>query len=100
MIKLKSYQRLRLAPEPTQAKRPIRLRQASDRDDFKYPNGIGPGVYDIHSPNKGIDQLHVGARRFDRDDVRVHVRNPGNDVVTSHLGVTFYGVEDGAGKQH
>ncbi len=20
-------------------------------DDFKYPNGIGPGVYDIHSPN-------------------------------------------------
>jgi 5-methyltetrahydropteroyltriglutamate--homocysteine methyltransferase len=20
-------------------------------DDFKYPNAIGPGVYDIHSPN-------------------------------------------------
>jgi len=20
-------------------------------DDFEYPNGIGPGVYDIHSPN-------------------------------------------------
>jgi len=22
-----------------------------DFDDFKYPNEIGPGVYDIHSPN-------------------------------------------------
>lgn len=20
-------------------------------EDFRYPNGIGPGVYDIHSPN-------------------------------------------------
>jgi 5-methyltetrahydropteroyltriglutamate--homocysteine methyltransferase len=27
-------------------------------DDFKYPNGIGPGVYDIHSPNIP-DEAHI-----------------------------------------
>jgi 5-methyltetrahydropteroyltriglutamate--homocysteine methyltransferase len=27
-------------------------------DDFKYPNQIGPGVYDIHSPNIP-DQAHI-----------------------------------------
>ena len=30
---------------------------------FQYPNGIGPGVYDIHSPNIPTEQQIVGLMR-------------------------------------
>jgi 5-methyltetrahydropteroyltriglutamate--homocysteine methyltransferase len=38
-------------------------------EDFQYPNGIGPGVYDIHSPNvpdkqQIIELLQAAARRI------------------------------------
>ena len=32
-------------------------------DDFKYPNGIGPGVYDIHSPNIPTEEHMVHLMR-------------------------------------
>ncbi|MCD2516929.1 5-methyltetrahydropteroyltriglutamate--homocysteine S-methyltransferase [Massilia sp. G4R7] len=32
-------------------------------DDFRYPNGIGPGVYDIHSPNVPSRAQIVGLMR-------------------------------------
>jgi 5-methyltetrahydropteroyltriglutamate--homocysteine methyltransferase len=32
-------------------------------DNFKYPNGIGPGVYDIHSPNIPTEQHMVNLMR-------------------------------------
>ncbi|OQD04898.1 5-methyltetrahydropteroyltriglutamate--homocysteine methyltransferase, partial [Burkholderia cenocepacia] len=32
-------------------------------DDFKYPNEIGPGVYDIHSPNIPTQDHIVGLMR-------------------------------------
>jgi 5-methyltetrahydropteroyltriglutamate--homocysteine methyltransferase len=38
-------------------------------DDFAYPNGIGPGVYDIHTPNipsreQIVDLMRAAARRI------------------------------------
>ena len=38
-------------------------------DDFKYPNEIGPGVYDIHSPNIPTRGAH---RRPDEEGGRAH----------------------------
>jgi len=32
-------------------------------EDFRYPNGIGPGVYDIHSPNIPSQEQIVGLMR-------------------------------------
>lgn len=46
-------------------------------EDFRYPNGIGPGVYDIHSPNVPnrdaiIELIHKAARRIPPEQLWVN----------------------------
>jgi 5-methyltetrahydropteroyltriglutamate--homocysteine methyltransferase len=46
-------------------------------EDFRYPNGIGPGVYDIHSPNVPdqdgiIELMHKAARRIPPEQLWVN----------------------------
>jgi len=45
--------------------------------DFDYPNAIGPGVYDIHSPNTPSEQsmvelLKLAAQRIDKQQLWVN----------------------------
>jgi len=45
--------------------------------DFDYPNAIGPGVYDIHSPNipseqSMVDLLRLAAQRIDKQQLWVN----------------------------
>ena len=53
-------------------------------EDSQYPNDIGPGVYDIHSPNVPdvdwmVQLMHKAAARLPRERLRV---NPGCGLKT------------------
>src|SRR3546814_15942050 len=46
-------------------------------EDFRYPNDIGPGVYDIHSPNVPnvgwmVDLIRKAAARLPAERLGVH----------------------------